>query len=55
MFTGAGEMLINENTMHDCGVGYHAGTDGLRLSAIGAHSRNAGRFDINRFYTRTAS
>ncbi|MBN1237276.1 MAG: MoaF N-terminal domain-containing protein [Gammaproteobacteria bacterium] len=46
-----GMILINERTMHDCGVGYHCGPDGLRLSAIGAHSRNAGKFDIARFYT----
>ena len=46
-----GMILINMRTMHDCGVGYHCGKDGLRLSSMGAHARHAGRFDINRFYT----
>jgi hypothetical protein len=50
-----GTILINARTMHDCGIGYHCGTDGLRLSAIGAHSRHAGRYDIRKFYTRIAS
>ncbi|HEU4617144.1 MAG TPA: MoaF N-terminal domain-containing protein [Gammaproteobacteria bacterium] len=45
-----GTLLINTKTMHDCGVGYHCGTDGLRLSSIGAIARNAGRFDLMRFY-----
>jgi hypothetical protein len=50
-----GMILINTRTMHDCGIGYHCGPDGLRLSAIGAHSRNAGRLDIAKFYTVAAS
>jgi hypothetical protein len=37
-------------TMHDCGIGYHCGRDGLRLSSMGAHARHAGRFDVARFY-----
>lgn len=45
-----GTILVNTHTMHDCGVGYHCGPDGLRLSAIGAHSRNAGRLDITKYY-----
>lgn len=45
-----GTILVNMRTMHDCGVGYHCGPDGLSVSSIGAHSRNAGRFDIARFY-----
>jgi MoaF N-terminal domain/MoaF C-terminal domain len=49
-----GMILINMRTMHDSGVGYHCGTDGLRLSAMGAHARHAGRFDITRFYTLKA-
>jgi hypothetical protein len=49
-----GMILINMRTMHDSGVGYHCGTDGLRLSAMGAHARHAGRFDLTRFYTLKA-
>jgi hypothetical protein len=45
-----GTILLNMRTMHDCGVGYHCGADGLRLSAMGAHARHAGRFDIAKFY-----
>jgi hypothetical protein len=41
-----GTVLINLRTMHDCGTGYHCGSDGLRLSAMGAHARHAGRFDV---------
>ena len=45
-----GTILVNMRTMHDCGIGYHCGRDGLRLSSMGAHARHAGRFDIARFY-----
>ncbi len=45
-----GTILLNMRTMHDCGVGYHAGADGLTLSAMGAHARHAGRFDVAKFY-----
>jgi hypothetical protein len=45
-----GTILVNLRTMHDCGIGYHCGRDRLRLSAMGAHARHAGRFDIARFY-----
>lgn len=45
-----GTILINMRTMHDCGVGYHCGADALSLSAMGAHARHAGRFDVTRFY-----
>ncbi len=45
-----GTILVNMRTMHDCGIGYHCGRDGLRLSAIGAHARHAGRFDVAKFY-----
>ncbi len=45
-----GTILVNMRTMHDCGVGYHCGPDGLRLSSMGAHSRNAGRYDVARFF-----
>lgn len=45
-----GTILINLRTMHDCGTGFHCGADGLRLSAMGAHARHAGRFDVAKFY-----
>ena len=45
-----GTIVINMKTMHDAGIGYHCGADGLSMSAVGAHARHAGRFDITRFY-----
>ena len=45
-----GVLVINMKTMHDCGVDYHCGKQGLSFNAVGAQARNAGRFDINRFY-----
>jgi hypothetical protein len=45
-----GTILVNLRTMHDCGIGYHCGRDGLRLSSMGAHARHAGRFDIAKYY-----
>jgi hypothetical protein len=45
-----GTICINMKTMHDAGIGYHCGAEGLSMSAVGAHARHAGRFDINRFY-----
>jgi hypothetical protein len=45
-----GTILINMRTMHDCGTGYHCGADGLRLSAVGAHARHAGRFDVAKYF-----
>jgi hypothetical protein len=45
-----GTILINMRTMHDCGIGYHCGADGLSLSPVGAHARHAGLFDVARFY-----
>lgn len=45
-----GTILLNLRTMHDCGMSYHCGRDGLRLSPIGAHARHAGRFDIAKYY-----
>jgi len=50
-----GTILINLRTMHDAGIGYHCGSEGLSMSQIGAHARLAGRFDIKRFFdARTA-
>jgi len=50
-----GTILINLRTMHDCGMSYHCGPDGLRLSAIGAHSRDAGRFDVAKHFRIAAA
>jgi hypothetical protein len=45
-----GVILINMRTMHDAGIGYHCGEDGLSMGRVGAHARYAGRFDLSRFY-----
>jgi hypothetical protein len=45
-----GTILVNLHTMRDVGVGYSCGTNGLGMSAVGAHERLAGQFDIARFY-----
>lgn len=45
-----GTILVNLHTMRDVGVGYHCGAEGLSMSAVGAHERLAGQFDITRFY-----
>lgn len=44
-----GTIVINMRTMHDAGIGYHCGTEGLSMSQIGAHARHAGKFDVTRF------
>jgi hypothetical protein len=46
-----GTILINLRTMHDCGVGYHGGPQGLSLSTVGAHARHAGRFDVLKYFS----
>ena len=45
-----GILVINMRTMHDCGIGYHCGQNGLSLSSVGAQARNAGHYDIKKFY-----
>ncbi len=45
-----GTILVNMRTMHDAGIGYHCGEEGLSMSQVGAHARHAGRFDVNRYY-----
>ncbi|MBO9498535.1 MAG: MoaF N-terminal domain-containing protein [Novosphingobium sp.] len=45
-----GTILINLRTMHDAGIGYHCGTEGLSMSQVGAQCRHAGRFDVERFF-----
>lgn len=52
-----GTLLLNMRTMHDAGIGYHCGKQGgLSMSAVGAPSRHAGKFDVERFFpVRTGS
>ena len=45
-----GTILINMRTMRNCGVDYSAGPKGLRLGAVGAHARHAGRFDVLKYF-----
>ncbi len=45
-----GTILINMRTMHDAGIGYHCGKNGLSMSAVGAPARHAGKFDVDRFF-----
>jgi hypothetical protein len=45
-----GTILVNMRTMHDAGIGYHCGPEGLSMSQIGAHARHAGQFDVARFF-----
>jgi hypothetical protein len=45
-----GTILVNMRTMRNCGVDYSAGPKGLRLGAVGAHSRHAGRFDVLKYF-----
>lgn len=48
-----GTVLINMRTMHDAGIGYHCGKQGgLSMSAVGAPSRHAGKFDVDRFFPK---
>ncbi|MBN8830890.1 MAG: MoaF N-terminal domain-containing protein [Sphingomonadales bacterium] len=47
-----GTILINMRTMHDAGIGYHCGEEGLSMSQIGAHARHAGQFDVARFFAK---
>ena len=44
-----GTILINMRTMHDSGIGYHCGAEGLSLRAIGAYARHAGKFDVTKY------
>jgi len=45
-----GTVLVNMRTMHDAGIGYHCGEEGLSMAQVGAHARHAGRFDVARFF-----
>ena len=46
-----GTILINLRTMRNCGVDYAAGPKGLRLTAVGAHARHAGRFNVAKYFS----
>ena len=45
-----GTIVINLRTLHDSGIGYHCGAEGLSMSAVGAHMRHAGRFDTVKYF-----
>jgi hypothetical protein len=45
-----GTILVNLRTMRNCGIDYSSGPKGLRLGAVGAHSRHAGRFDVMKYF-----
>ena len=45
-----GTILVNMRTMHDTGIGYHCGDEGLSMSPVGAIARHAGQFDLQRFF-----
>lgn len=48
---GQGTVLMNLKTMHDCGIFYGLGEGNQAgLSSIGAFARNAGSFDILKYY-----
>jgi hypothetical protein len=49
-----GTILINLRTMRNCGVDYAAGPNGLRLNAVGAHARHAGRFNVMKYFAPKA-
>lgn len=44
-----GTILINMRTMHDSGIGYHCGQNGLSMSAVGAYARHAGRINVEKY------
>ena len=45
-----GTLLLNMRTMHDAGIGYHCGKNGLSMSAVGAPARHAGKFEVDKFF-----
>jgi hypothetical protein len=45
-----GTLLLNMRTMHDAGIGYHCGKNGLSLSAVGAPARHAGKFNVDKYF-----
>lgn len=47
-----GTILLNMQTMHDIGIGYHCGTSGLSMSPVSALLRHAGQYDVERFFNK---
>ncbi len=47
---GQGTIVINTKTMHDAGFSFSGGKDGLNLGTMGALARNAGCYDIKKFF-----
>ena len=47
---GQGTIVINTRTMHDCGFSFSGGKRGLNLGTMGAHARNAGYYDVKKFF-----
>jgi hypothetical protein len=45
-----GTILVNMRTMHDAGIGYHCGKNGLSMSPVGAPARHAGKIDVDKFF-----
>jgi hypothetical protein len=45
-----GTIVYNTRTMHDCGFGFYVDRDGLSFNTIGALARNAGCFDVKKYY-----
>ncbi len=45
-----GTILVNMRTMHDAGIDFHCGPQGLTLGQVGALGRHVGKFDVARFY-----
>jgi len=45
-----GLIVYNTRTMHDCGFSFSVDRDGLSLNTIGAYARNAGFFDVRKYY-----
>jgi hypothetical protein len=45
-----GTILVNMRTMHDAGIGYHCGKNGLSMSPVGAFCRHAGKIDVDKFF-----
>lgn len=47
-----GTILLNLRTMHDIGIGYHCGSEGLSMSPISALLRHAGQFNISKYFAQ---
>jgi hypothetical protein len=45
-----GLIVYNTRTLHDCGFSFDADHDGLKLNTIGAYARNAGFYDVRKYY-----